>query len=91
MRPVILIVAVFIALGVGLFARMARERSFVLWALITFVILFVSEMVIRGILLLLLTGITDTTVLTIIIYISFGAMVLLCAAILPAAPSETDG
>jgi hypothetical protein len=88
---VIQIVAVFIALGIGLFARMARRRSFALWALITFAILFVSEFVLRGILVLLLTGITDTTVLTVIIYVSFGAMVLFCAAILPAAPSETDG
>ena len=61
-----LIVAVIIALGVGAFARMARDRSFLLWAGITFVILFVSELVIRSILVLLLTGITDTTALTII-------------------------
>ncbi len=86
-----LIVAVIIALGVGAFARMARDRSFLLWAGITFVILFVSELVIRSILVLLLTGITDTTALTIIIYISFGAMVMLCAAILPNAPSKTEG
>ncbi len=87
----ILIVAVIIALGVGLFAQVARQRSFILWSLMTFAILFLSEMAIRAILVLLLAGITDTTALTVIIYISFGAMVMLCAAILPAAPSETDG
>ncbi len=87
----ILIVAIIVALGVGLFARMARQRSFILWTLLTFVILFVSELAIRSILVLLLTGITDTTALTIIIYISFGGMVLFAAAIMPSAASETDG
>lgn len=87
----ILIVAVIIAVGVGLFAQVARQRSFILWSLMTFAILFVSEMALRAILVLLLAGITDTTALTVIIYISFGAMVMLCAAILPAAPSKTDG
>jgi len=86
-----LIVAVIIALSVGAFARMARDRSFILWAGITFVILFVSELIIRSMLVLLLAGISDTTALSIIIYISFGGMVLLCAAILPAVPSETEG
>lgn len=87
----ILIVAVIIALGVGAFAAMARQRSFILWSLITFVILFVSELIVRSILVLLLAGITDTTALSIIIYISFGGMVMLCAAILPADPPEIDG
>ncbi len=86
-----LIVAVIIALAVGAFARMARDRSFLLWAGITFVVLFVSELIIRTLLVLLLAGITDTTALTIIIYISFGGMILLCAAILPEAPSKTEG
>lgn len=87
----ILIVAVIIALGVGVFASMVRDRSFILWSLMTFAILFVSELIVRSLLLLLLAGITDTTALSIIIYISFGGMVLLCAAILPAAASEGDG
>lgn len=86
-----LIVAIIIALGVGAFARMARDRSFLLWAGVTFVVLFVSELVVRSLLVLLLAGITDTTALSIIIYISFGGMVMMCAAILPTAPSETEG
>jgi len=86
----ILIVAVIIALGVGAFASMVRDRSFIVWSLITFAILFVSELIVRSLLVLLLAGITDTTALSIIIYISFGGMVLLCAAILPAAASEGD-
>lgn len=86
-----LIVAVIVALGVGAFARMARRRSFLLWSLIAFVVLFVSELIVRSLLVLLLAGITDTTALSIVIYVSFGGMVMLCAAILPAAPSEIDG
>ncbi len=87
----ILIVAVIIALGVGAFAHMARQRSFILWSLITFAVVVVSELIVRSLLVLLLAGINDTTALSIIIYISFGGMVMLCAAILPAAPSEIDG
>lgn len=87
----LLIVAAIIAVGVGLFAQMARQRSFILWAVITFAILFVSEFALRKILVWLLAGITDTTALTIVTYISFGSMVLLCAAILPAAASDDDG
>lgn len=86
----LLIVAIIVSLGVGAYAQMARQRSFILWSVITFAVLFLSELVVRSLLVLLLAGITETTALSLILYISFGAMVWLCVAILPAAPPEVD-